>query len=99
MVSPIKLDTFVLKDKFGLSQDQLIIEASGSAKKRAEVMSWVVDHVLPVNQQPQNEGDLLCHSFEIWGFDKSGYSESEEKNHNDSKTNTSEKYVANEANQ
>ena len=80
MVSPLKLDTFVLKDKFGLEAARLYEEAHRSAIKRAEVMEWEIDSVRLSERPIESDGEYKCYFFDIWGFDRSGVSESESRN-------------------
>ena len=63
-----KLDTFVLRDKFGLKPDTIAQEALASAVRRSEVMGWREVSVRPADATPTSEGEYKCYPFEIWGL-------------------------------
>jgi hypothetical protein len=66
MATLIKLDNFVLRDKYKWARDQILTEAHLAAMRRAELMLWTDVEVreigIPVIQDKQT-----CYSFEIWG--------------------------------
>lgn len=97
MLSPIKLDTFILKDKFSLKPEQLSEEAEASASKRAEVMDWQVSHVRLSDQEPIRDGDFICYTFEIWGMDAGGATKAK-SDRQESNPSDGEKQAAREAN-
>jgi hypothetical protein len=70
MAMPKKLDTFVLRDRLGLSQDALKQEAEASSLRRTEVMGWFNTSVRSTDLPSQIEGDYRCFTFEIWGEEK-----------------------------
>ena len=97
MASPTKLDTFILRDKFGLSPAELLSAAQGSAQKRAEVMNWEVSRVELSGKEPYSDGEFLCHAFDIWGIEGASMSE-REHNRTAQDTQSVEKRAAQDAN-
>lgn len=61
------LDSFVLKDRLGLTEARINEEAQASATRRAETMGWTNVSVRAAKSPISVEGDLKCYSFEIWG--------------------------------
>ena len=85
MLSPIKLYTFIFRDKFNCSLDNIFTEAQVAAERRADLAGWS-DVTAKLSSTPSyKDGEYTNYVFEIWGqgeliFDDDG-SEGEEKSH------------------
>lgn len=64
-----KLDTFILKDKFGLSMTEIEQEAMASAHRRSEIMGWTDIFINLASTPVTIENEYRCFPFEIWGFE------------------------------
>jgi hypothetical protein len=67
MLTPLRLETFTLRDKFGWDRQQLFVEASHLASQHAELMGWKSIEVKDITDIPAKDGEYFCYSFEIWG--------------------------------
>ena len=69
MATVKKLDTFILKDKHGLSPEAITEEAEASAFRRSEVMEWSEIKVRPADVPVKLDGEHKCYAFDIWGIE------------------------------
>jgi hypothetical protein len=67
----IRLDSFVLRDKFGLSQEAINQEAKACAIRRSETRGWVDVSARPASVPVSLDGEYKCYTFEIWGAEAS----------------------------
>ena len=74
-----KLDTFILGDKFGLSEEEIFEQAQLSAYRQAEMMGWTEVSVQRTSDAPFKEGEFTCYTFNLFGIDVSSQSEDENK--------------------
>ncbi len=63
-----KLDTFILRDQFNWSRQQILAEANFMAIQHAEIMGWKSVEIKDVTAIPTNEDQYVCYKFEIWGI-------------------------------
>ena len=66
---PEKLDSFILQDALGLSENELFKRAMMSAQYRAEIMGWIDISVERTNDPPFSEGEFTCYTFDLLGTD------------------------------
>jgi len=78
MATPIKLDTFVLRDKYLLSESQIFTEAQASAARRAEQMGWSEVSVNRTTDAVLKDGEFICYTFDVVGFNSDSKLESTE---------------------
>jgi hypothetical protein len=67
MSSSKKLDTFIMRDRFGWSEELINQEACTSARRRAEIMGWSEITAVRSKVPVYKDGDYSCYEFEIWG--------------------------------
>ncbi|HMN67604.1 MAG TPA: hypothetical protein PKC28_03610 [Bdellovibrionales bacterium] len=67
MTTRLRLDTFILRDKFGWNRQQILAEANHLASQHADLMGWKSIEVNDITGIPAKDGEHLCYSFEIWG--------------------------------
>lgn len=63
-----KLDSFVIRDSFGLSEDQIFEEAQASAIRRSEMMKWTDISVVRSSKATFTDGDFTCFAFDLFGI-------------------------------
>lgn len=90
MATANKLDTFILRDKFNLSMNQIEKEAFLSAKRRSEIMGWIDISVKQTPNPITIEGEFKCYSFEIWGIGEGYITDSEGNKIQNQAINTSD---------
>lgn len=82
-----KLDTFIVRDQFGWSRQQILSEANDMAIRHADLMNWESVEIKDITGVPTKNGPYLCYEFEIWGI---GSSNLEESNHEEDSKKLSE---------
>lgn len=71
MLSRQKLHTFIFRDKFQLSVQEVLAEAHEAALRHAELMGWTDVEVVDSSVSPTKQGEYICYSFDIWGIGES----------------------------
>ncbi len=78
MATVKKLDSFVIKDKYGLTELQVFEEAQASAIRRSEMMGWTDISVVRNSDATFTEGEFTCYTFDLLGADSIPQNENEE---------------------
>lgn len=74
MLSRQKLHTFIFRDKYQLSAQEVLAEAHESALRHGDLMGWSDVEVVDSHAKPTRQGEYVCYSFEIWGIGESSQS-------------------------
>jgi hypothetical protein len=74
-----KLDTFVFKDKFNGTEEEIFEEAQVASMRRAEMMGWAEISTVRTSDPTYKDGEYTCYTFDLMGIDVSSQSEDEEK--------------------
>lgn len=72
-----KLDTFVIKDAFSLSELELFEQAQKSAFRRAELMGWTDVTVVRTEDPAYKENEFICHTYDLIGRGAASNADSE----------------------
>ena len=67
MLSSIKLHTFVFRDKFNCSLDNIIEEAQVAAERRADLVGWSNVTAKLSSTPSYKDGEYTNYIFEVWG--------------------------------
>ena len=68
MLSPIKLYTFIFRDKFNWPLDHVLAEAQVAAERRADLVGWNNVTVNLSSTPSCKDGKHTNYIFEIWGL-------------------------------
>ena len=63
-----KLDTFILRDQFNWSRQQILAEANLMAIRHAEIMGWKSIEIKDITVIPTKKEQYVFYKFEIWGL-------------------------------
>ncbi len=68
MASRKKLDSFRLRDRFNLSDNEIVDEAQVAALRRAEIAGWSEVEAVKTSISPETEGEYIYYRFELYGI-------------------------------